>query len=162
VVRTGETIGMSQRGGSVVSHVRTGNTASPYIPLGGADLIIAFEKCEAARCMPFLKKGGKAIVSLTEIRPVAVSLGAMTYDSAAMEAFIKANSDVLFVDSDKHCAPFLSGKCANTFLLGAALGKGFINISEEAVLTAMERLIKPRFFNVNKSAFQAGFDIAAK
>ena len=39
-VRTGETIGMSQRGGSVVSHVRIGEKATATIPLGQADLMI--------------------------------------------------------------------------------------------------------------------------
>ena len=43
-VRTAETIGMAQRGGCVVSHVRTGKIIhSPLIPLGQADLIIGFE-----------------------------------------------------------------------------------------------------------------------
>jgi indolepyruvate ferredoxin oxidoreductase beta subunit len=162
VARTGETIGMSQRGGSVVSHVRTEKTASPYIPTGGADLIIAFEKCEAARCLPFLKKGGKAIVSRTEIKPVAVSLGDMKYQSERMEELIKTGSDAVFIDTDRLCAPFLSGKCANTFLLGAALGKGFITIDKDAVLAAMKKLIKPSFIDANINAFEAGFNTTAK
>jgi indolepyruvate ferredoxin oxidoreductase beta subunit len=162
VARTGETIGMSQRGGSVVSHVRTGKNASPYIPAHGADLVIAFEKCEAARCMPFLKAGGKALVSLTEIKPVAVSLGAMKYQSELMESFIKAHSDALFIDTDTLSAPFLSGKCTNTFLIGAALGGGFLNIGKEHVIAAMEKLIKPKFLEVNIQAFEAGFKTAAE
>ena len=52
-VRTAETIGMAQRGGCVVSHVRTGKIIhSPLIPLGQADLIIGFEPAEAVRCLP--------------------------------------------------------------------------------------------------------------
>jgi indolepyruvate ferredoxin oxidoreductase beta subunit len=160
VVRTGETIGMSQRGGSVVSHVRTGKTASPYIPAHGADLVIAFEKCEAARCMPFLKAGGKALVSLTEIKPVAVSLGAMKYQSELMESYIKAHSDALFIDTDTLSAPFMNGKCANTFLIGAALGRGFLNIGKDSVIAAMKKLIKPKFLEVNIKAFEAGYEVA--
>jgi indolepyruvate ferredoxin oxidoreductase beta subunit len=156
VARTGETIGMSQRGGSVVSHVRTEKTASPYIPAGGADLLIAFEKCEAARCLPFLKKGGKAIVSCTEIKPVAVSLGAMDYNSEAMEKYIEKNADSFFVDTEKIAAPFMSGRCANTVLLGAAFGRGFIELPKEAVLSAMKRIIKPKFLEINIAAFEAG------
>ena len=58
-VRTTETIGMAQRGGSVVSHVRAGEEVhSPLIPAGGADVILAFEPGEAVRCLPYLKEGG--------------------------------------------------------------------------------------------------------
>ncbi|MDR0975252.1 MAG: indolepyruvate oxidoreductase subunit beta [Ruminococcus sp.] len=156
VARTGETIGMSQRGGSVVSHVRTEKTSSPYIPKGQADLIIAFEKCEAARCLPFLKPSGKAVVSMSEIKPVAVSLGVMAYDSKAMEDYIKSAAESIFLDTDTLAAPFMDGKCTNTLLLGAAFGMGFINISENAIKKAMEKLIKPRFLDVNIKAFEAG------
>ena len=46
-VRSAETIGMAQRGGSVVSHVRIGSGLhSPLIPLSAADILIAFEPCE--------------------------------------------------------------------------------------------------------------------
>ena len=58
-VRTAETIGMAQRGGSVVSHVRIGEEIySPQIPLKSADLILAFEPAEAVRSLPYLKAGG--------------------------------------------------------------------------------------------------------
>ena len=51
MVRTAETIGMAQRGGCVVSHVRIGDAASPLIPERCADLILAFEPAEAVRCL---------------------------------------------------------------------------------------------------------------
>ena len=54
-VRTAETIGMAQRGGNVVSHVRIGNKGeqvhAPLVSRGTADLIIAFEPAEAARVL---------------------------------------------------------------------------------------------------------------
>ena len=62
-VRTAETIGMAQRGGSVVSHVRLANQGescidAPLIARGEADLIIAFEPAEAVRCLGYLRPGG--------------------------------------------------------------------------------------------------------
>jgi len=61
-VKVSEVHGMSQRGGSVVTYVRYGEkVASPIISLGEADLIVSFEQCEAARWLPYLKKGGKLI-----------------------------------------------------------------------------------------------------
>ena len=66
-VRTAETIGMAQRGGSVVSHVRVGASHSPMVPLGGADAVIGFEPAEAVRALPYLKKGGAAVVSVKAV-----------------------------------------------------------------------------------------------
>lgn len=58
-VRTAETIGMAQRGGHVVSHVRLGGAYSPLVPRASADLLIGFEPAEAVRCYPYLKQGGR-------------------------------------------------------------------------------------------------------
>jgi len=56
-VRTTETIGMAQRGGSVVSHVRIGDAVfSPLIPLNSADALIAFEPAEAVRQLVYLRR----------------------------------------------------------------------------------------------------------
>ena len=63
-VHSAETIGMAQRGGSVTSHVRIGDECfSPLIPYGTADMIIAFEMCEAVRNLDYLKKGGTVVVN---------------------------------------------------------------------------------------------------
>ena len=59
-VRTSETIGMAQRGGSVVSHVRMGEEIhSPMIPKGCADVLLAFEPAEAVRNLSYLRRGPK-------------------------------------------------------------------------------------------------------
>ena len=86
---TAETIGMAQRGGSVVSHVRIGEGAySPLIAKGCADAIIAFEPAEAVRAFPYLKKGGT-------IGFVAPSFGCTTepYKSAFANAQKKWKED---------------------------------------------------------------------
>ena len=73
--RTAETIGMAQRGGSVVSHVRVGETVpSPMIPPGKADLIIAFEPSEAVRNLSFLRKDGTVVLCDRPIYAVMSSL----------------------------------------------------------------------------------------
>ena len=73
--RTAETIGMAQRGGCVVSHVRGGKKIhSPLIPQHKADLIIGFEPAEAVRCLPYLKEGGAVIASIKAVKPVTATL----------------------------------------------------------------------------------------
>ena len=47
-VKMSEIHGMSQRGGSVSSQVRYGDSVlSPVIEIGGADILVSFEKMEA-------------------------------------------------------------------------------------------------------------------
>ena len=71
-VRTAETIGMAQRGGNVVSHVRMGDAGeevfAPLLAEGTADLVIAFEPAEAARVLPFLAPDG-LLVTTSPIAP---------------------------------------------------------------------------------------------
>ena len=58
-VRKSEVHGMSQRGGSVESHVRFGSEVhSPLIPEGAADFVVCFDAAEGAKYVPMLKKDG--------------------------------------------------------------------------------------------------------
>jgi hypothetical protein len=71
---------MSQRGGSVVTYVRFGDRVySPIIDKGEADYIVSFEKMEAARYLPYLKKGGRIVTNTQEIDPMPVITGAVQY-----------------------------------------------------------------------------------
>ena len=91
-VRTAETIGMAQRGGCVVSHVRTGDVVlSPLVPLGQADVLIGFEPAEAVRCLPYLKAEGTAIVCTKAVRPVTASLTGSAYDGSEMIEYLQKN-----------------------------------------------------------------------
>ncbi len=77
-VRTAETIGMAQRGGNVVSHVRMGDggeeVLAPLLAHGTADLVVAFEPAEAARVVPFLAPGGTLVTATTALQPVFSAL----------------------------------------------------------------------------------------
>ena len=91
-VRTTETIGMAQRGGCVVSHVRIGsNISSPLIPIGAADAIIAFEPAEAVRALPYLSEDGVLIVMDTAVKPVTSSLTGDRYQASDMINYLKNN-----------------------------------------------------------------------
>ena len=99
-VKVSEVHGMSQRGGSVVTYVRYGEKVySPVIDEGTADFIISFEKLEAARWVPYLKKGGKIIVSTQEIDPMPVIIGAAKYPENLIEKMQAAGADVDAIDA---------------------------------------------------------------
>ena len=154
-----ETIGMAQRGGPVTSHVRIGDEASsPLIPLGGADLLIAFEPSEAVRNLKYLKKDGFVIVNSVPVKPT--SLGSSEgYDGKAEIAFIRSVCDCLVVDSDELCAPFGSSKFFNVAVLGAAAGTGRLGLSVETVRDQIVKTVPERFLEKNLAAFEAGLKI---
>ena len=86
-VKVSEVHGMSQRGGSVVTYVKFGESiASPIIEKGEADIILAFEKLEAARWLEYLKPDGKIIVNTQQIDPMPVVMGSTEYPDGIIEA----------------------------------------------------------------------------
>lgn len=156
-VKTAETIGMSQRGGCVASHVRVGKDIhSPQIPLGEADVLIAFEPAEAVRCLPYLKKGGAAIVSSRAIVPVSSTIGGIQYSAEQMTEYLKSRVErLVLVDTDEAAARLGTSKAVNVALLGAAIRSGGIpQISEEDMEKAVGKLIKPQFLELNLRALK--------
>ena len=94
-VKVSEVHGMSQRGGSVVTYVRYGEKVySPVIDKGEADVILSFEKLEAARWLEYLKPGGKVIVNTQEMEPMPVITGAKVYPDNLVEKMQAAGADV--------------------------------------------------------------------
>ena len=158
-VHSAETIGMAQRGGPVTSHVRIGGDAfSPLIPIGGADLLIAFEPSEAVRNLKYLKKDGFVIVNSIPVKPTTL-VGGAGYDGAAEIAFLRSNCKCLVVNSDELCAPFGSSKFFNVAVLGAAAGTGALGIGADSIRRTITRIVPERFQEKNLAAFAAGYQI---
>lgn len=162
--RTAETIGMAQRGGCVVSHVRIGDEIhSPMVPKQGADIIIGFEPAEAVRCLPYLKKDGAVVVSRKAIRPVTASLSDTGYDGTEMlELLQKEAKRVIIVDGDKICEECGSAKVLNVALLGAACASGMLGLTIQEIETAIAERVAPRFVEMNQKALAAGAKAADK
>lgn len=150
-VLSAETIGMAQRGGSVVSHVRIGDDVfSPLIPKGKADVIIAFEAAEAVRNLDYLKKDGTVIVNRKIVQSVVSSLSGKTFSEEEMISFLEKNAHVTLVDSDQACKELKSSRVVNMLLLGAACKSGLIE--REALKEAAKLLVKPEFYDLNVRA----------
>lgn len=162
-VRTAETIGMAQRGGSVTSHVRMGSEGeevhSPLLTRGSADLIIAFEPGEAARVVPYLAPGGVLVTASTPIQPVTAALAAMPYCAEGVLAGIEralnaANPDarLVVVDDAALIEKVGNRRALNTVLLASAVGTGCVPISVDEVKDAVAACVKPRFVEMNLAA----------
>ncbi len=147
-----ETIGMAQRGGSVVSHIRISEKAeivSPLVPQGQADIVIAFELSEGVRALPYLKKGGKMVVSTGILMPTTK----YEYNTEVLENFLKENvSNLKLVNAKEVCESLGSHQVLNTVLLGSALEYLEISNIEEG----MNQRIKPQFLELNKKALEGG------
>ena len=152
-VLSAETIGMAQRGGSVVSHVRIGDAYSPLVPQGQADVLIAFEAAEAVRNISYLKQGGTVIVNKKVVQPVTASLSGKAFDENEMIAYLeKVAAKVVAVDTDEACKELGSSKVVNMVLLGAASRAGLID--EEELKASIKGLVKPDFYELNVRAVE--------
>ena len=153
-IRTAETIGMAQRGGSVFSHIRLGEGAhAPLIAKGTADLIIAFEPGEAVRQLPFLKPDGALVVNSRPVMPVSASIGQSSYDAEKMLAYLKENvKRLIVVDGEKAAAELGSSKVLNVVLLGAALRSGEPGFTAEDMEKAIIQRVPERFLELNRRA----------
>lgn len=154
-VKISEVHGMSQRGGSVVTYVRYGERVySPVVEKGEADFIVSFEKLEAARYAPCLKKGGKIVVNTQEIDPMPVITGAAEYPHDILETIRKKGADVDEFDALTPALEAGSSKCTNIVLMGR-LSKYF-DIPEEKWTEAIKNSVAPKFAEMNLKAFSLG------
>jgi len=155
-VKVSEVHGMSQRGGSVVTYVKFGESiASPIIDEGEADFILAFEQLEAARWLPFLKPDGKLIVNTQCIDPMPVVIGAAAYPEGIIGAIEAAGAAVQPIDALTLAARAGSAKAVNVVLLGALAGQ--MDIPKEVWLEAVRGTVKPQFVEMNLKAFELGW-----
>lgn len=160
--RTAETIGMAQRGGSVVSHVRIGDhIESALIPEGGAELLIAFEPCEAVRALPYLRAGSTVIVATRAIQPITGALSGKRFDAEEMIAYLRAHADrVICVDGDAIAREVGSAKVLNVALLGAASASGTLSISLQEIEEALAEKLPPKVLAMNQTALALGANCA--
>lgn len=154
-VKVSEVHGMSQRGGSVVTYVRWGeHVASPVIDEGEADVIVSFELLEAARWLPYLKKGGHIVTNTQQIDPMPVITGAAEYPTDLVEKMRAAGAEVDAVDALSLAEEAGSAKATNLVLLGR-LSKYF-DLPEEAWLDAVHAVVPEKFLEMNLKAFRLG------
>ena len=156
-VKVSEVHGMSQRGGSVVTYVRFGDKVySPIIEQGEAEYIISFEKLEAARWTPFLKKGGTIIVNSQQIDPMPVITEAATYPANILEELKEKGVKIDDIDALSLANQAGSTKAVNIVLMGR-LAKYF-HVDYDKWIKAIEQCVNAKFIEMNKKAFELGYN----
>lgn len=153
-----DTLGMAQRGGSVISHVRLAEKVwSPLIKEGEVDIMLAFEKLESARWGYFLKPGGVAIINNLAIPPLAVNLGYETYppDEDIVKALKQYTDQVYLFDGTERAKGVGDIKTLNIFMLGCV--SVFADLIEVDVWKDCVRQRLPaKVHEMNLAAFELG------
>ena len=156
-VKKTDTIGMAQRGGSVLSHMRIAQQVwSPLIRQGEVDLLIALEKLEAARWASYLRPGGIAIVNNHALPPLSVSLGNARYptDDEIKGILRQVTDQVYFIEGTERAKELGNIRSLNIFMLGcASLFLPFkVNTWEESI----NRRLPEKVRQINLTAFDRG------
>ena len=157
-VKMSEIHGMSQRGGSVSTHVRYGKKIeSPVIERGGADILVAFELMEALRWLDYLSIGGDLIVNNYQINPMPVLIGKADYPDNLLENLKNSAKTVSFNAFDEAKAVG-DPRTMNILLLGAAACKiGLAELDWESVIL---QEVRKQFYEINVKAFKRGMELA--
>ncbi|WP_291635943.1 indolepyruvate oxidoreductase subunit beta [Clostridium sp.] len=157
-VKMSEIHGMSQRGGSVSSQVRYGeDVQSPVIEIGGADILVSFEKMEAMRWLKYLKPDGKIVVNDYEIDSMPILSGKFDYPSGIVEE-LSGKVQTTIVDAAKHAKELGNSKVMNVILLGTLIkAMGLEDINWNKII---KENVKPKFVELNLKAIEVGMSLA--
>ncbi len=140
-----ENHGMSQRGGSVLAHVKIGGSDSPLIRRATADVLIAFDRIEALRNLTYARSGGQVIVN--SCQPL---------DAAVMERLSELHIAVHLIDADACARELNAPATANLIVLGFAAARSDSGLALNDLQLAVKSLGPARAVDVNLSALAMG------
>jgi indolepyruvate ferredoxin oxidoreductase beta subunit len=161
IVTIGETFGMSQRGGSVMSHLRVSSSSilSPQIPQGGADIVIALEPVEALRVL--VKYGNPDVAVFANSRmvyPMGVITGEFTYPSLddVKSMFAKLAAKSWMIDATSVAVELGNPVLSNIVMVGALAGTSLLPINRQAFEKEITKSLSADKREINLTAFDAG------
>ncbi len=156
-VKVSEVHGMSQRGGSVVTYVRYGEKVhSPIVGLGEADAILSFERLEAARWLPYLKRGGALITAAHTIFPMTVITGAKEYPADIEDKILSLGVSLISADTVEIARAGGNERASNVALLG--LATRVLGFEYEDMRAAVEFCVPKKALAANLAAFDLAYE----
>ena len=160
-VRTAETHGMAQRGGSVASYFRFGSEVEgPLIPRGLTDVIMAFEASEAVRSFNYAGPNTFFFINNDLIIPPMIHQLGMEYPTIEeIQTFLKSVSlNIHFINANELASQAGNLRTMNVVMLGVLIGSEQIPLNNESVLRAMLKYVPKKAQEVNKIAFNLGVE----
>lgn len=156
-VKVSEVHGMAQRGGSVVTQVRFGEKVySPIVKKGDADILLAFEKLEAARWLDFLKPEGLIIISEEQVDPLPVMSGKVKYPQDIDQQIKKLIPNTTIVNAAEIAINCGNVKAANVVMVGMLAKAMDLPVAE--MENAIKSLVPSGVLEVNLKAFASGYN----
>lgn len=157
-VKMSEIHGMSQRGGSVTTQIKFGDKVySPSIGIGEADILVAFEKLEAARYIGNLKKGGVLVVNDEEMYPLPVLTGQAEYPKGIIEALKDTVENIKVINAAKIAEELGEARCQNIVILGSMVKA--LGIEDIDWIELIKENLPEKVHEVNIKAFERGLQI---
>jgi indolepyruvate ferredoxin oxidoreductase beta subunit len=154
-VKQSEVHGMSQRGGSVISHLRFGSrVSSPLVTIGVADLLLSFEPLEALRYYHWLRPGGQLVYNSLRVNPSTVAAGLAAYPDDVDARIAEVWPDARRVDATALATEAGTAKAANIVLLGAIADQ--LPFSDDTWNSIIAKVVPPKTVEANMRAFNAG------
>jgi len=152
-VKTSELHGLSQRGGSVETHIRFGDKIySPLVALGEADLILGLEMLEGLRALPY---AGKKTVFLINKFSLPF-FGGFSEKEVLKKIGTLIKTRKYLVPASNICKKeFGSEVVSGIYLLGQAVFKKIIPLKPKTVLSAIKKVVPEKHFELNKKAFSS-------
>lgn len=160
-VSVGETFGASQRGGSVMSHVRitAGTDVGPLIPWGRADVVVAMEPMEGLRVLnAFGNPNTRVILNNHPNYPIGVLQGQSVYPS--QEELVKEISRksrlVLSFSATALAVKAGNPAATNITMVGALAETNLLPIAPEIYRQVIGGIFKGAARNANLTTFDLG------
>ena len=163
-VTVGDVYGLTQRGGSVASHIRwtKGKTLPPLVPQNSMDILIAFEPLEALRILiQFGNEDTVAIVNETPIMPIGVQAGRFVYPKLPdLWKALQSLTKLFKVVRGTSIAQKLGNlQVLNMVMMGALVGSGFIKLRKDSFEKTILSSVSKKYVEINLSAFREGIEI---
>jgi indolepyruvate ferredoxin oxidoreductase beta subunit len=157
-VTIGETFGASQRGGSVMSHLRISERSSwsPQIPKGGADEVVALEPIEGIRVLKVY--GNPRVMVLSNTRPIhppRVIAGELGYPSMdeIKRSVNSLASKAWFIDATDEALKLGNPILGNVIMLGALSCLSALPLHREGFEEVVSEMIPGDKLEVNLRAY---------
>ncbi len=153
-----DSLGMAQRGGSVVSHVRWGkHVFSPMIKKGEVDFLLGFEELEAARWASYLRpRTSVAIVADVVVIPISALAGKIPYPSwDQIKGILGQYTDEIYLIPATRIAQEVGNpRAVNMAMLGFL--SAFLELPPKGWTDTMRRRLPPKFRDSSLEAFARG------
>ncbi len=157
----GETYGVSQRGGSVMSHVRitSQRELGPLIPKGHADVLIGFEPLETFKvACDYANPTTKVLLNPRPLLPIGVIAGHDTYPSVEMliQEIRRMVAEIIVVNATDMAAQAGDVRAMNIVMVGVLAALQWLPLPVDSYKESIESLFRDKAQELNIRAFMKG------